>query len=313
MPVEITLPFEIISGSPMELFLTVCVTSLVLGLLYSLFATGLSLVLRASGDLNLAHGDSLMLATYVAVGTLHVSGLRPLAVLTDVAVAAAIGVVAYLAVYGPVARRRRAGTAGLGFLPALGVALVVRNVAALVNPSGSEAVRPPLFPGGRVNLFGDYRLPAAAWWVVAAGILVPLALAVFLRRGVTGPRVRAVADEPTLARLAGIPVARTLAWTYAIAGAVGGLAGALFSSFFGLVYISLGWQATLTGFVAAILGGVGWFRGALLGGLALGTVQSFVSGYLSTRFRDVVTFGLLIAVLLLVPEGMLARNRLRTV
>jgi branched-chain amino acid transport system permease protein len=295
-----------------ELFLTVCVTSLVLGLLYALFATGLSLVLRTSGDLNLAHGDSLMLATYVAVGTLHVSGLRPLAVVADVVVAAAIGTVAYLAVYGPVAGRRRAGSTTLGFLPALGVALIVRNVAVRVSPRGNEPL-PSLFPGGRVNLFADYRLPPAGWWVVAVGIVVPLVLALYLRRGVTGRRVRVVADEPTLARLAGVPVTRTLATTYAIAGAVGGLAGALFASFFGLVYISLGWQATLTGFVAAILGGVGWVRGSLVGGLALGTVQSFVSGYLSTRFRDVVTFGLLIAVLLLVPEGVLARARLRTV
>jgi branched-chain amino acid transport system permease protein len=269
-------------------------------------------VLKTAGDLNLAHGDSLMLATYVAVGTLHLSGSRPLAVLTDVVVAAAVGVVAFLVVYGPVASRRRAGTAGLGFLPALGVALIVRNVAVLVNPRGSEPV-PPLFPGGRVNLFGDYQLPAAGWWVLGAGVVIPVVLAVALRYGRTGRRVRAVADEPTLARLAGVPVRRTLASTYAVAGAVGGLAGALFSSFFGLVYISLGWQATLTGFVAAVLGGVGWVRGALIGGLLLGTVQSFVSGYLSTRFRDVVTFGLLIAVLLLAPEGVLARNRLRTV
>lgn len=296
----------------MELFLTVCVTGMVLGMVYALFATGLSLVLRASGDLNLAHGDSLMLATYVGVGTLHLSGVRPLAVLADVVVAAVIGVVAYLAIYGPVASRRRAGSAGLGFLPALGLALIIRNVAVLVNPRGSESV-PPLFPGGRVNLFGDYQLPAAGWWVLGAGIVIPVLLAVFLRRGVIGRRVRAVADQPTLARLAGVPIMRTLACTYAVAGAVGGLAGALFASFFGQVSISLGWQATLTGFVATILGGVGWVRGALIGGLMLGTVQGFVSGYLSSRFRDVVTFALLIVVLLLVPEGVLARSRLRTV
>ncbi len=66
-------------------------------------------------------------------------------------------------------------------------------------------------------------------------------------------------------------------------------------------------------FVAAVLGGVGWVRGALLGGLALGTTESFVSGYVSTRFSEVVTFGLLIAVLLLLPEGVLARIRLRHV
>ncbi|MDQ2825414.1 MAG: High-affinity branched-chain amino acid transporter permease LivH, partial [Actinomycetota bacterium] len=116
-----------------------------------------------------------------------------------------------------------------------------------------------------------------------------------------------------LARAAGIPVTRTLAVTYAVAGAVGGLAGALFASFFGQVFVALGWQATLKGFVAAVLGGVGWVRGALLGGLALGVVESFVSGYLSTRFRDVVTFLLLIAVLLVAPRGVLAGSRLRQV
>ncbi|MCA1691761.1 MAG: branched-chain amino acid ABC transporter permease, partial [Actinobacteria bacterium] len=68
----------------MELFLTVCVTGVTLGLLYALFAAGLGLVLRASGEVNLAHGDSLMMATYVGVGTLHVAGLRAAGVLAAV-------------------------------------------------------------------------------------------------------------------------------------------------------------------------------------------------------------------------------------
>ncbi|MEA2932637.1 MAG: branched-chain amino acid transport system permease protein [Actinomycetota bacterium] len=298
--------------APMELFLTVCVTSVTLGLLYALFATGLGLVLRCSGDLNLAHGDSLVLATYVGLGTASVAGSRAMGVLAAAGAAAAIGTVAYLAVYSPVAARRRAGTAGLGFLPALGVALVVRNVAVRVDPEGSSPAR-SLFAGGRVNLFADYRLPAAGWWVLAAGSVVPLGLSLVLRRTATGRRIRAVADEPVLSRLNGLPVTRTLAAAYALAGAVGGLAGVLFASFFGQVFVALGWQATLKGFVAAVLGGVGWVRGALLGGLALGVVESFVSGYVSTRFRDVATFVLLIAVLLLVPRGVVGESRLRTV
>ncbi len=296
----------------MELFLTVCVASVTLGLLYALFATGLSLVLRSSGELNLAHGDSLMLATYVGVGTATLAGSRIAGVLVTALVAAAIGTVAYLAVYAPVASRRRAGVAGLGFLPALGVALIVRNVAVRADPDGSRRVS-SLFPGQPVNLFGDYRLPTAGWWVLAAGLLVPLVLTLVLRRSAAGRRIRAVADEPVLARLAGLPVTRTLASAYALAGVVGGLAGALFASFFGQVFVSLGWQATLKGFVAAVLGGVGWVRGALLGGLALGTMESFVSGYLSTRFRDVATFALLMGVLLLTPRGVLGERRLRTV
>src|SRR5919202_5791363 len=131
----------------MELFLTVSVTALTLGLLYALFAIGLALVLRAAGEVNLAHGDSLMLATYVGVGTLHVSGARSLGVVAAVAAGAAIGVVGYLAVYAPVRARQLPGVAGLGFLPALGVALIIRNVAERVDPQGSEGVR-PLFAGG---------------------------------------------------------------------------------------------------------------------------------------------------------------------
>ncbi len=296
----------------MELFLTVCVTSVTLGLLYALFAVGLGLVLRAAGEVNLAHGDSLMLATYVGVGTLHLTGLRSAGVLAAVAAGAGLGVLSYLAVYAPVSARRGATVAGLGFLPALGVALIIRNVAVRVNPQGSQGVR-PLFAGGRANLFADYRLPAAGWWVLGAAIVVPLVLAYGLRRSGVGRRIRAVADDPVLARLAGVPVTRTLALTYAVAGAVGGLAGALFASFFGQIFVALGWQATLKGFVAAVLGGIGWVRGALLGGLALGIVESFVSGYLSTRFRDVVTFLLLIAVLLVAPRGALAGRRLRQV
>jgi len=296
----------------MELFLTVCVTSVTLGLLYSLFALGLSLVLRTSGQLNLAHGDSLMLATYVGLGTSSLSGSRAVGIVSAMAAAAAVGAIAHLAVYSPVASRRRAGMAGLGFLPALGVALIVRNVAVRADPDGSSPF-PSLFPGGRVNLFGDYRFPPTGWWLLAAGVVVPVAVALVLRRTTVGRRIRAVADEPVLARLNGLPVTRTLAAAYALAGVVGGLAGVLFASFFGQVFVTLGWQATLKGFVAAVLGGLGWVRGALLGGLALGVVESFVSGYLSTRFRDVATFALLIGVLLLVPRGVLAGGRLRSV
>lgn len=296
----------------MELFLTVCVSSLTLGLLYALFASGMALVLRTSGDLNLAHGDSLMLATYVALGTLHVTDLRSAAVLVDVLVAAGIGVVAYLLIYGPVARHRRGGVAGVGFLPALGVALIVRTVAIHINPEGFEAF-PSAFAGGEVNLFGGYKLPPAGWWLVAASVLVTAVLWSLLRWGATGTRMKAVADDAVLARSVGLPVTRTLATSYAIAGAIGGLAGALFASFFGQISVNLGWQATLTGFIAAVLGGLDWVRGAIVGGLGLGTVVSFVSGYWSTRFSGVITFLFLIVVLLAAPEGVLARSRLRRV
>lgn len=293
----------------MELFLTVCVASLSLGLLYATFALGLGLVLRASGEVNLAHGDSLVLATYVGVAT-AAAGAPVLAVLLAIAVCAATGALAFLAVYGPVQRRIKPGAVTLGFLPALAVALLVRNLTEHLLPRGHRDV-PALLPGGSTNLFFDYRLPGTGWWVLGLGLLVPLALSQALTRTRAGRRLRAVSEDAVLARLVGLPVTRTLLVAYLVAGALGGLAGALFASFFGQLTVTLGWQATVKGFIVAVLGGVAWVRGALVGGLALGALESFTSAYVTTTYRDVVTFGLLIAVLLVAPRGLLARSALR--
>lgn len=293
----------------MELLLSVCMASLTLGLLYAMFALGLALVLRASGEVNLAHGDSLVLATYVGVAT-AAAGAPLLAVLLAVGVSAVIGALAYLAVYGPVQRHARPGAAALGFLPALAVALIVRNLTEHLLPRGHRDV-PALLPGASTHLFYGYRLPGTGWWLLALGLLVPLALSQALTRTRAGNRLRAVSDDAVLARLVGLPVTRTLLVAYLVAGAVGGLAGALFASFFGQLTVTLGWQATVKGFIVAVLGGVAWVRGAVLGGLALGTLESFTSAYVTTTYRDVVTFGLLIAVLLVAPRGLLARGALR--
>lgn len=293
----------------MELFLTVCVASVSLGLLYSTFALGLGLVLRASGEVNLAHGDSLVLATYVGVAT-AAAGAPVLAVLLAVARAAGVGALAFLGIYGPVQRRARPGAVSLGFLPALAVALLVRNLTEHLLPQGHRDV-PALLPGGATNLFYDYRLPGSGWWLLALGLGVPVALSQALTRTRAGNRLRAVSEDASLARLVGIPVTRTLLSSYVVAGALGGLGGALFASFFGQLTVTLGWQATVKGFVVAVLGGVAWVRGAVLGGLALGALESFTSAYVTTTYRDVVTFALLIAVLLVAPRGLLARAALR--
>lgn len=293
----------------MELFLTVCIASLSLGLLYVLFALGVALVLRASGQVNLAHGDTLVLGTYVGVATAAASA-PPVAVLLAVVVCAVVSAVAYLGVYGPVQRRQRPGSAGLGFLPALAVALMVRNLTEHLLPQGSRDV-PPLLGGGSTHLFYDFRLPTSGWEILVAGLVVPLLLARGLTRTRSGSRLRAVADDAALARLTGIPVARTLLLTFLVAGALGGLAGALFASFFGQLAVTLGWQATVKGFIVAVLGGVGRLRGIVAAGLGLGGLESFTSAYVTTTYRDVVTFALLIAVLLLVPRGVLAGGALR--
>jgi len=292
-----------------ELFLTVCVASLTLGLLYSTFALGLALVLRSAGEINLAHGDTLVLATYVGVAT-AATRAPVVAVVVAIVVSAAVGAVVFLGVYGPVQRQLRPGAAGLGFLPALAVALIVRNLTEHLLAQGHRDV-PALLPGGRTHLFYGFQLPATGWWLLGLGLLVPLALSQALSRTRTGQRLRAVADDAVLARLVGIPVTRTLVAAYLVAGALGGLAGALFASFFGQLAVTLGWQATVKGFIVAVVGGAAWIKGAFVGGLVLGALESFTSAYVTTTYHDVIVFGLLIVALMFAPRGLLARDALR--
>lgn len=295
----------------MELLITALEAGVTLGLLYALFAVGLGLTLRGSGALNLAHGDSLMLATYVGVGT--VAGASSgVAVLVTVLAGAAVGAAAYLLVYAPVTARQRPGSAALGFLPSLGVALVVRNVAVLIDPDGSRPVD-RVFAAPDLPSLGGARIDGTVWWLVPLALLVPALLAVLVRRTSWGRRLRAVSDDPVLARVCGIPLRRTLALTYAAAGAVGGLAGALWASFFGQLSIGLGWQATLAGFIVVVLGGAAGVRGALAGGLVLGLGQSLTGTYVSTTYRDALTYALLVVLLVLAPRGIHGGVRLRTV
>ncbi len=295
------------------------------GAVLGLVALGFTLVAGTVRVLHLAHGDVVVAAVLTAV--LGVLGTTPVAVALAPGPAVAFVVlvlaagallsagVALLAVrpHLPDAVRGRPGDA-LGWV-AGGVAagLLLREGLALLLPQEGYAVPDPLrldaltssgvlsLPGGQVL---PARVPAVLLLALLAGVLVERLLV----RSRFGKALRAVADDPDAAALCGVPARRVVLQAFLLAGLLAGLAGLLDAPGRTSLSVDAGVVLGLAGIAAALLGGLGSPRGALLGGLAVGLVQSLVVTALDARWTDVVPLALLVVLLAVRPEGVRRRT-----
>ena len=186
----------------------------------------------------------------------------------------------------------------------VGLSIILRGVIKLVWGKNRMAL-PPLTPDVPVQILGASVLPQALW-ILGLTVVAIAVLTWFFHRTPLGLSMRAVASNPTAAAVVGIPAGRIRLTSYAIAGALGGLAGVLVTPITTLNY-DVGVLLGLKGFAAAILGGFGSFPGAILGGLGLGLLESLSAGYLSSAYKDVVAFVVLLLVLCVRPKGLLGK------
>lgn len=291
------------------------------GAVLGLVALGFTLVAGTARVLPLAHGDVAVAAVFVAVvavlGTTPVAAaLAPLPAIGFLLLVLAGGGVLSAAVAVVVVRpfladpeRGRSGDP-LGWL-AGGVAagLLLREALALLLPQEGYAVPDPLRLGsltssGVIDLgLGatlPARVPAVLLLALAAGVLTER----LLERSRFGCAVRAVADDPEAAALCGVPSRRVVLLVFVLAGLLAGLAGLLDAPGRTSLSVDDGVVLGLSGAAAALLGGVGSARGALLGGLAVGVAQAVAVAALDARVRDVVPLALLVLLLALRPEGL---------
>jgi branched-chain amino acid transport system permease protein len=141
--------------------------------------------------------------------------------------------------------------------------------------------------------------------VVAATVPAMIALTLFVRYTTLGKAMRAAAQNPTAARLMGINVDRVIAATFAIGGALAGVASVVYGLYFNTVGYQMGFQNGLYAFTAAVLGGIGNIPGAVLGALVLGLVRSLGSRYAGEEWSEAIVFGILVLILLFRPSGLL--------
>jgi branched-chain amino acid transport system permease protein len=281
-------------------FLQQLINGLSVGAIYALIAVGFSLVYGVLNLVNFAHGDVLMAGTFIAV-YLYSSEHWPLvlAAITAIAAGAVLSVLVEVLTARPVRNAPRL----IPMITTLGAALVIRSA---VQASAGSATRPfQTSLSGKSFHIGALRITWISIVTIIVGVVVVAAFGAYLKYRKSGYGIRAAAQDLDTSALMGIPIDRTIVVMFAVGGALGVVGGLLYAAQVQAAYISFGFAILLKGFVAAILGGVGNLKGALVGGLILGVVESVAGPYISSSYLDAIAFALLIVVLLVKPNGLL--------
>jgi len=281
------------------------VDGLINGSIYALVALGLTLAFGIARFANVAHGDFVTLGAYAALWGVYGAGLGLVpAALVGLAATVGAGLVAVGLVYRPLARRARIASV----IASIGVALVLRH--ALIFVAGTQQFSFPI-PIVRASDFLGVRITPKELTILTVATLLMLALSVALQLTRVGKEMRAVADDPALARVAGIRVDRVVTimwmWSLALAAIAGMLLGVKT-----VVTPYMGWDMLLSAFAGAILGGIGSPVGAVVGSLVIGVSEELTTLVLPPAYRAGVAFLIMTAVLLVRPAGIFgARTAIR--
>ncbi|MFB4361625.1 high-affinity branched-chain amino acid ABC transporter permease LivH [Pantoea sp. BS_8] len=291
-----------------------------LGSTYALIAIGYTMVYGIIGMINFAHGEVYMIGSYVSfmvIAALMIMGIDTgwlmiaagfvMAVIISSAYGWSIERVAY--------RPVRASKRLIALISAIGMSIFLQNYVSLTQGSRDLAL-PSLITGqwtlGESNGFAaTLSTMQIVIWVVT--FLAMLALTLFIRYSRMGRACRACAEDLKMASLLGINTDRVISLTFVIGAAMAAVAGVLLGQFYGSINPFIGFMAGMKAFTAAVLGGIGSIPGAMIGGLVLGIAEALTSAYLSTEYKDVVSFALLIVVLLVMPTGILGRPEVEKV
>ena len=286
----------------MSFFLVqVIVGGLLLGAVYALFSSGLTLVWGMMNIVNFAHGDFVMLGMYVAYVVYTLLGAGPLLGAPLAAlVLATLGIVVYFAVIRGIMR----GPMLAQILGTFGLALLLRY--SVFWWFGANFLTLPQDIVGGTLVFGGVRIEASRLLAGAVALLVTLALHLLLTRTRLGSKMLAVAEDATAAQLMGIRPDTMQAIAWAIAAGATGLAGALIATFFYIVP-TVGETLGIVAFVTVSLGGFGSIPGALIAGLLIGVIESLSAYLLGPIYKDMVVYALFLGFLWFRPQGLMGR------
>jgi branched-chain amino acid transport system permease protein len=288
----------------MTVFLQSLVLGLLLGGVYALAASGLTLIFGVMKVINIAHGAFLVLASFISYTLWDVAGIDPLlAIVITTPVVFAIGWATYKVVVSPIRSAPMASTVLLTF----GLALVLEGAMGEIWGNNSTAIRPSY--ADESFTIGSIFLPKAQVFGGLIAVVVLVVLWVVLTRTWLGRAIRAAASNPSSAQLVGIRTAAVAALVFGIgiaaAGAGGAITGVLYPFVPGSHYQ---WIARLLAIV--VLGGLGSLNGAVLGAVLFGLAETLTSTYVSPSWATAVPYAIVFAVLLIRPQGLLG-TRLR--
>jgi branched-chain amino acid transport system permease protein len=276
------------------------------GAIYALVGLGFSIVFNASGAINFAQGEFVMIGGMSAVALLATGMPLPLAIALALCVAVIVGLLLDKLAIEPA---RNAGTVTL-IIITIGASLFLRGLAQLVWDKRIHVL--PAFSGEQPIAFAGATLLPQSLWVLGVTALAVAALSWFFGRTLFGKAMLASSYNPLAARLMGIQTRTVLLVSFGLAALLGALAGVLTAPITFTSYDS-GVMLGLKGFAAAMLGGLGSFAGAVVGGLVLGLLEGLSAGFVSSAYKDAIAFVVLLALLFFMPGGLLGARRIERV
>jgi branched-chain amino acid transport system permease protein len=273
------------------------VNGTMIGCIYVLVALGMVLIFGVMQVLNFAHGVLFMAGGYVChFAFFNLTGSYPASIALSMLALAALGIVLEQAVFRPLRDNIQ-----MQIVASLGLILVIQNgVVALWGPSGLQ-MRVPT--AETIVRLGSLSFTVQHFVIIGTVAVTVIVLQLFLVRSRLGTAIRATSQNADAARVVGVDTNRIFLLTFTIASALAALGGALLGPLF-LIFPQMGDLPLLKALTAIVLGGMGSVPGAVVGGLAIGIVESVSTLFIPTDFRDTVVFGLLILVLLVRPWGL---------
>lgn len=302
----------------MDILLQQIVNGLVQGSVYALVALGYTMVYGILGLINFAHGEVVMVGAMIALSVLQallMAAISPvlailLSLLIAMAVCMALGYSIERIAYRPLRNAPRLAP----LITAIGVSIVLQNLAMMIW--GREYHAFPLPLNNELHALNGAIISDVQIAIVLAAVVVMALLMVIVHRTRMGRAMRAVAENPSAAALMGVDINRVISTTFMLGSALAAVAGFMVSANYGIVHYYMGFMLGLKAFTAAVLGGIGNLRGAMLGGVLLGLIESLGAGYIGdltggffgSNYQDVFAFIVLIAVLVFRPSGLLGER-----
>ena len=304
---------DLISILPQQL-----VFGLALGTVYGLIALGYTMVYGVLQMINFAHGEVFMIGAYIgwsvfavlidwSVGGLHPLWVLPVLLAPAMLLCGGLGMTLERLAYRPLYTR---GATRLGpLISAVGASIFLQNFVMLTMGARMKVYMTNLvFPRTwRFNILG-VNVAALVIVIVVVSLLLMWGLVALIQRTSLGRAIRAVSEDREMATALGIDANRVVGLTFFLGSALAGAAGVLVGLYYTQIDFVMGYSAGLKAFTAAVLGGIGNIKGAMLGGLLLGVIESLASTFINPAFKDVVAFAVLILTLVFKPEGILGEK-----
>jgi branched-chain amino acid transport system permease protein len=286
------------------------------GAIWALIAIGYTLVYGIIELINFAHGDVFMIGSFAAVGiwgslglglttgTVGLIGGLLVTLIVAMLVSGSLNVLIERVAYRPLRNAPKLAP----LITAIGFSFILQNVGLLWRGGTPQSVSDLVRETDTV--FNISGVPIQRGYVLALAVMIPLvfALAWFISSTRLGRAMRATAQDPEAARLMGINVNTTISLTFLIGGMLAGAAGLVYALYETNVWYFQGFEAGLIAFTAAVMGGIGNVRGAVLGGLIIGVIQALSDSRMGPQWTEAVVFGYLIMIMVLRPRGLLGEE-----